>query len=122
MNIPQFVLQARKRREAYWHTALDGGEIWQTIWDPGWRKMNPRRAICWMNSSSVRASEKVFVDAMKSNPWAMKLLRERGFEYSRPLMRMYRGRNDFPGRPELQGGDSGTGVWLKDYGEMTAQF
>jgi ribosomal protein S18 acetylase RimI-like enzyme len=47
--------------------------------------------------------EKVFVDGMKDNPWAVKLLRERGFQYSRPLTRMYRGRNDFPGRPELQG-------------------
>ena len=47
--------------------------------------------------------EKVLVDAMKSNPWAIKLLRGGGFEYSRSLMRMYRGRNGFPARPELQG-------------------
>jgi GNAT superfamily N-acetyltransferase len=47
--------------------------------------------------------QKVFVDGMKNSPWAMKLLRERGFQPSRPLTRMYRGRNDFPGRPELQG-------------------
>ncbi|MGA3323710.1 MAG: GNAT family N-acetyltransferase [Terriglobia bacterium] len=47
--------------------------------------------------------EKLFVDGMKNSPWAMKLLRERGFQYSRSLTRMYRGRNDFPGRPELQG-------------------
>jgi GNAT superfamily N-acetyltransferase len=47
--------------------------------------------------------ETVFVDGMKPSPWAMTLLAERGFEYSRPLTRMYRGRNDFPGRPELQG-------------------
>jgi hypothetical protein len=40
---------------------------------------------------------------MKNSPWAMKILRERGFQYSRSLTRMYRGRNDFPGRPELQG-------------------
>lgn len=47
--------------------------------------------------------EKVFVDGMRNSPWAMKLLRDRGFQYSRSLTRMYRGRNDFPGRPELQG-------------------
>jgi hypothetical protein len=47
--------------------------------------------------------EKVFVDGMRNSPWAMKLLRERGFQFSRPLTRMYRGRNDFPGRPQLQG-------------------
>jgi GNAT superfamily N-acetyltransferase len=47
--------------------------------------------------------ESVFVDAMKPSPWSMKLLCEYGFQFSRSLTRMYRGRNDFPGRPELQG-------------------
>jgi len=47
--------------------------------------------------------QRAFVDGMKSSPWAVTLLRERGFQFSRPLTRMYRGRNDFPGRPELQG-------------------
>lgn len=46
--------------------------------------------------------ERVFVDGMRPNPWAITLLRGRGFEYARPLTRMYRGRNDFPGRPGLQ--------------------
>lgn len=49
------------------------------------------------------SSPKVFADTMCDNPWARKLLRERGFQYSRTLTRMYRGRNGFPGRPELQG-------------------
>jgi GNAT superfamily N-acetyltransferase len=44
----------------------------------------------------------VFVDAMKSNPWALALLRHQGFEPARPLTRMFRGHNDFPGQPELQ--------------------
>jgi len=44
----------------------------------------------------------VFVDAMRPNPWVMGLLRDHGFEYARPLTRMYRGRNDFPGCPGLQ--------------------
>ena len=46
---------------------------------------------------------KVFVDLLKANPWATKLVSERGFEHLRPLTRMFRGRNDFPGRPDLQG-------------------
>lgn len=45
---------------------------------------------------------KIFVDALKSHPWASKLLRQQGFQRLRPLTRMYRGRNDFPGRPDLQ--------------------
>jgi len=47
--------------------------------------------------------KKIFVDPVMRNPWAVKLLRERGFQSSRSLARIYRGRNDFPGRPELQG-------------------
>jgi len=43
----------------------------------------------------------VFVDVLKTNPFAPKLLQERGFEFSRPLTRMYRGSNPYPGRPEL---------------------
>ncbi len=47
---------------------------------------------------------RIFVDALKGNPWAIGLLRERGFQFSRPLTRMYRGRNEFPGRIDLQCG------------------
>jgi GNAT superfamily N-acetyltransferase len=47
---------------------------------------------------------RVFVDALKSHPWAIDLLRECGFQSSRPLTRMYRGRNEFSGRTDLQCG------------------
>jgi len=43
----------------------------------------------------------VFVDVLKDNPFARRLLPARGFEFSRPLTRMYRGPNRHPGRPEL---------------------
>lgn len=42
----------------------------------------------------------VVADCMKSNAVANKLVRQFGFEYSRPLTRMYRGPNEHPGRPE----------------------
>jgi len=45
----------------------------------------------------------IFVDALDDSPWAMPLLRARGFESARPLTRMFRGGNDCPGRPEVQG-------------------
>ncbi len=45
--------------------------------------------------------EVVVVDCLKSNTVAGELLLSLGFSYSRPLTRMYRGRNDHPGRPEL---------------------
>lgn len=45
--------------------------------------------------------ELVFVDCLHANPFARNLLRSRGFEFARPLTRMYRGGNAHPGRPEL---------------------
>ncbi len=45
--------------------------------------------------------ETVFVDCMMTNPFAVRLLQSKGFKFSRPLTRMYRGANGFPGRPEM---------------------
>jgi GNAT superfamily N-acetyltransferase len=45
--------------------------------------------------------ELVFVDCMLENPWALSLVQARGFEFSRPLTRMFRGKNSYPGHPEL---------------------
>jgi GNAT superfamily N-acetyltransferase len=45
--------------------------------------------------------ELVFVDCMRRNPWAVPLVQARGFEFSRPLARMFRGTNHYAGRPEL---------------------
>ncbi len=47
------------------------------------------------------AREIILVDCMKASPFAARLLQSAGFEFSRPLTRMYRGANEFPGRPEL---------------------
>jgi GNAT superfamily N-acetyltransferase len=46
------------------------------------------------------ARESVIADCLVSNPWARGLLEASGFEFSRPLTRMYRGVNKHPGRPE----------------------
>ena len=45
--------------------------------------------------------ELLFVDCMINNPWALPLVKARGFEFSRPLTRMFRGTNKYPGQPEL---------------------
>jgi GNAT superfamily N-acetyltransferase len=45
--------------------------------------------------------ELVFIDCLRENPWALSLVKARGFEFSRPLTRMFRGTNSFPGQPEL---------------------
>jgi len=41
----------------------------------------------------------IFVDCMNSNPFAAELLRGHGFGPVRPLTRMFRGPNAFPGQP-----------------------
>jgi predicted GNAT family acetyltransferase len=50
----------------------------------------------------ARSSREILVvDCMKANVAAEKQLKSFGFSYSRTLTRMYRGANDYPGRPEL---------------------
>ena len=45
--------------------------------------------------------EAIFVDCVKPNRFACGLAQSLGFEFSRPLTRMYRGTNRHPGRPEF---------------------
>jgi GNAT superfamily N-acetyltransferase len=45
--------------------------------------------------------ESIVVDGVKRSPFALALLRAKGFAFSRPLTRMVRGPNCFPGQPEL---------------------
>jgi len=45
--------------------------------------------------------ETIFVDCVKLNRFACGLVESLGFEFSRPLTRMYRGPNRHPGRPEF---------------------
>ncbi|MGO9269934.1 MAG: GNAT family N-acetyltransferase [Terriglobia bacterium] len=50
---------------------------------------------------SRSAGRDIFVDCLKSNPFAGRLLHTAGFEFTRPLTRMARGVNAYPGRPEF---------------------
>lgn len=45
--------------------------------------------------------ERIFVDGVKRSPFALALLRAKGFAFSRPLTRMVRGPNRFPGQLDL---------------------
>jgi predicted GNAT family acetyltransferase len=51
-------------------------------------------------ASSSRAIQ--ITDCMNAHPATGDLLRSVGFSYARPLIRMFRGSNRYPGRPELQ--------------------
>jgi predicted N-acetyltransferase YhbS len=50
---------------------------------------------------SRSARELIFIDCLRLNPWAIPLVKAHGFELSRPLTRMFRGTNKYPGQPGL---------------------
>lgn len=67
-----------------------------------WMARNGTTARSLLETFLARSRrEVVVVDSLKSNAAGGELLRSFGFSYSRPLTRMYRGRNDHPGRPDL---------------------
>ncbi len=67
-----------------------------------WMARDEKTAAGLLDEFLGRAGrETVFVDALKDRRFAGELLLARGFQVSRPLTRMVRGPNTFPGRPEL---------------------
>ena len=67
-----------------------------------WMARNATTASRLLETFLARSAREVaVVDSLKSNTVAGELLRSFGFSFSRPLTRMYRGRNDHPGRPVL---------------------
>lgn len=99
---PAFVLQARRQGILTGYSFGRRGALADHLGP--WVAQDESSARELLDEFLLRSNgAKVFVDALRSNAWAIKLLRERGFEHSRSLTRMVRGRNDFPGRPELQG-------------------
>lgn len=58
-----------------------------------------KRLLADFLQRSSRAT--IVVDCPKSNSMAAEILRNAGFSVARPLTRMYRGPNPFPGRPEF---------------------
>jgi len=67
-----------------------------------WMARNTAAACSLLETFLARCPrEVVVVDILKANTVASELLMSFGFNYSRGLTRMYRGRNAHPGRPEL---------------------
>jgi GNAT superfamily N-acetyltransferase len=65
-----------------------------------WMAQNEKAAKLLLDEFLQRSPrDTIIVDALKSNPIAGDLLRERGFSPARLLTRMYRGPNSFPGKP-----------------------
>lgn len=67
-----------------------------------WMARNERAARAVLESFLDRSGrDMMFVDVLRDNRWARTLLNEKGFEFARPLTRMYRGENGSPGRTDL---------------------
>ena len=66
-----------------------------------WIACNARAARELLESFLERSRAKLIsVDILTGNPWARVLAHEKGFVFSRPLTRMYRGENRYAGRPD----------------------
>ena len=67
-----------------------------------WMARNETAAATLLDQFLKRSDrETVIVDCLKDSPFASTLLSARKFEFSRSFTRMFRGRNNHPGRPEL---------------------
>jgi GNAT superfamily N-acetyltransferase len=67
-----------------------------------WMACNEEAAARLLDQFLSRSNrELVFVDCLRQNPWAISLVKNRGFEFSRLLTRMFRGANTYAGRPDL---------------------
>jgi len=67
-----------------------------------WAALNEDTAATLLDEFVRRSGkELIFVDCVGPNPLAVSLVKERGFEFSRPLTRMFRGANSCAGRPAL---------------------
>ena len=73
-----------------------------------WMARNETAAATLLDQFLKRSDrETVIVDCLKDSPFASTLLSARKFEFSRLFTRMFRGRNNHPGRPELLSGVMG---------------
>ena len=98
---PQFVLQARDQNRLAGYAFGRQGSIADHMGP--WVAQDEETARILLQEFLQRSRRSlVFLDAMKSNPWGIARLRHQEFEHVRPLTRMFRGRNDYPGQPELQ--------------------
>jgi len=96
---PEFALSIREREELAGYAFGRRGSRADHLGPWAAKSESAARALL-IEFLRRTSRERLFVDCMKSNPWASAQLLAEGFEFSRPLTRMYRGPNDHPGRPE----------------------
>ena len=99
-DAPDFTMVARHEAEVVGYTFGRRGSRANHLGP--WMASNEVVAATLLDEFLYRSDrELVFVDCVSQNHWAVPLIKARGFVFSRPLTRMFRGTNDYPGRPEL---------------------
>jgi GNAT superfamily N-acetyltransferase len=100
LDAPDFTLAVELEGEIIGYALGRGGSRADQLgpW-MSWDKPTGRELLDDFLQRSAR--DTVFVDCLKNNEMARELLLSRGFLISRPLTRMVRGPNTYPGRPEL---------------------
>ena len=96
---PEFTLASRRNRAIVGYTFGRHGALADQLGP--WTANNEDVAAELLDEFLRRSGrELLFVDCMINNPWALPLVKALSFEFSRPLTRMFRGTNKYPGQPE----------------------
>ncbi|MBD3268204.1 GNAT family N-acetyltransferase [bacterium] len=67
-----------------------------------WVATSPTAALNLLQTCMLeRQPERIFIDIIEPNPHALNMLSNLGFTLQRPFIRMFRGQNADPGKPEL---------------------
>lgn len=99
-NAPEFALVREQNGEVTGYTFGRKGTLADHLGP--WMARNPEVAGELLDEFLDRSRrESIFVDALNARPFVARLLLARGFTVSRPLTRMARGPNTYPGRPNL---------------------
>ena len=97
---PDFALAAERDGEIAGYTFGRRGTLADHLGP--WMARDEETAAALVDEFLGRSSrETIFVDGLKDRGFVAELLQARGFKVSRPLTRMVRGPNSYPGRPEL---------------------
>ncbi|MBZ5599262.1 MAG: GNAT family N-acetyltransferase [Acidobacteriia bacterium] len=96
---PEFTLVARREAEILGYAFGREGSLADQL---GPWMARRQEAAATLLDEFLRRSRRglVFADCPRPNQWAMALMQACGFEFSRPLTRMFRGTNQHPGCPE----------------------
>ncbi|MDP9267193.1 MAG: GNAT family N-acetyltransferase [Acidobacteriota bacterium] len=98
---PELALVSRRGSEIQGYTFGRHGSLADQLGP--WVAISEGTAATLLDRFLQESRRRVFVDCVEETKWSLPLVKSRGFTFSRPLTRMYRGRNDHRGMPNLMG-------------------